>query len=375
MQKVILSLALGFIFGVAFSGIENSIFLILCGFAISFLVFIYCRLFETGGVRELGLLVSIFLIAFSFGQIRFLVFEKNISKDLSFYENKKVDFTGIVFKESQSDGLRQKVFVDVKRIKTVGGYKDVNSKIIVFTSLYPKFSYGDNVSGSGKITKPEKIESDTGLYFDYPKYLAKDKITHLIYFGSLETLSFGGGNFFTRKLISLKNIFIGSVSKTLKEPELSLAAGIIFGSQNTSKDLVNVFRISGLSHITVLSGYNITIVAENILKILLPISRFANIFSIVSIFLFIVLSGASSTSIRAGIMASLAILGRRFGKTYSAGRALFFALFLMVLWNPFILLYDPSFHLSFPSKENEPPNRPLELGAAFPLIVPFITPR
>ena len=68
---------------------------------------------------------------------------------------------------------------------------------------------------------------------------------------------------------------------------------------------------------------------------------------ILAIFLFVILTGASSTAVRAGIMAILALVARGTGRTYDAARALLLAAALMVLWNPYILVYDVSFQLSF----------------------------
>jgi competence protein ComEC len=68
---------------------------------------------------------------------------------------------------------------------------------------------------------------------------------------------------------------------------------------------------------------------------------------IIAILLFIVMTGSSSTSLRAGIMATLALVARATGRNYDVTRALVLALVLMVLLNPLILVYDVSFQLSF----------------------------
>jgi ComEC/Rec2-related protein len=68
---------------------------------------------------------------------------------------------------------------------------------------------------------------------------------------------------------------------------------------------------------------------------------------IFSIFLFVLMTGASSTGVRAGIMAVLALVARATGRTYDIGRALLLAATIMIIINPMILLYDVSFQLSF----------------------------
>lgn len=344
MQRNILVLICGFLCGSVFSVFSNSIFLIFSSLSISILVFIYSKLFTKENVYNFGIFITIFLIAFSFGQMRFYFFEKNIDKSLTFYENKKIEFEGFVFKESESDGVRQKIFVQIEKIKEGNVFNKKEGRVLVFGNLYPRFEFGDKVSGFGKISLPEVIENKDGSYFNYPKYLEKDKIVAILNFGNITKISSSKGLF--GYLYSIKNSFKNALSKTLKEPELSLGFGIVFGGQSISREISEIFRISGLSHIIVLSGYNITILSESIYKIFLPISSYAGFFSIFSIILFVISSGASATSIRAGIMAILVLLSRRFGKSYSVSKALLVAVVLVVLYNPFIFIYDPSFHLS-----------------------------
>ena len=68
---------------------------------------------------------------------------------------------------------------------------------------------------------------------------------------------------------------------------------------------------------------------------------------IFAILLFVLMTGGSSTAIRAGIMATLALFARATGRNYDVARALMLAGVLMILLNPFVLVYDVSFQLSF----------------------------
>jgi competence protein ComEC len=68
---------------------------------------------------------------------------------------------------------------------------------------------------------------------------------------------------------------------------------------------------------------------------------------IFSILLFILMTGGSSTAIRAGIMATLALIARATGRNYDVARALLLAGVFMIILNPFLLVYDVSFQLSF----------------------------
>jgi competence protein ComEC len=59
------------------------------------------------------------------------------------------------------------------------------------------------------------------------------------------------------------------------------------------------------------------------------------------------MAGGASTAIRAGIMAILVLIARVTGRTYDVARALTLAGILMMIINPFVLVFDVSFQLSF----------------------------
>ena len=59
------------------------------------------------------------------------------------------------------------------------------------------------------------------------------------------------------------------------------------------------------------------------------------------------MTGASATIVRASIMALLVMLARVTGRTNQIIRTLFLAGFFMLIHNPNILVFDPSFQLSF----------------------------
>ncbi|NTV44657.1 MAG: ComEC/Rec2 family competence protein, partial [Candidatus Yonathbacteria bacterium] len=150
-------------------------------------------------------------------------------------------------------------------------------------------------------------------------------------------------------VLDLKERFSGGLARILPEPESSLAGGLIVGTkQSLGAKLLPEFRAAGVIHLVVLSGYNITIVAEAANRALafLP-AIFSSAIGAIGILLFALMTGAGATVVRASIMALLVIFARRVGRPYAIGRALLLAGSLMILQNPFILVFDPSFQLSF----------------------------
>ncbi len=227
----------------------------------------------------------------------------------------------------------------------------MKDKARVSVDFAPEAHYGDTLRISGRLSVPENFETDSGQIFDYVSYLEKEGIHFETYRPKIEILSEGGGNPLKRFLFSAKGLFLEKTASLVPEPENSLLAGLILGAKRgLGEELTEDFRRAGLVHIIVLSGFNMTIVAFAIRWFLenlrLPKTG-ASVGGIIGIALFVVMTGGSATAVRAAIMAILGILAGLFGRGYRINRALFSAAFIMIMLNPHIAAFDPSFQLSF----------------------------
>jgi len=70
-------------------------------------------------------------------------------------------------------------------------------------------------------------------------------------------------------------------------------------------------------------------------------------FSIIIIFLFIAMTGFQASSVRAGIMGGLFLLGQKVGRKSVSSRGIVMAAGIMLVINPLLLLNDVGFQLSF----------------------------
>lgn len=274
----------------------------------------------------LPLIISITLISFGLGVLRYDI------KD--FHEVREPVSSGVIVSEPEyRDNATRFILLS-----------DNGEKALVSTDLYSRVRYGDRVKVDAKFRRPEVIED-----FNYPAYLAKDDIYYTASFAEVETVSSGHGNPVREMLLKIKHGFVRKIREIFAEPEASLLAGLILaGKDAMPQSILEEFRRAGLVHIVVLSGYNLTIIAEFIRRSLYFLSLHASsLASVGAIFLFILMTGAEPTVVRAGIMVFAAILGKSLGRHYSAHRALLLAAFIMVLFNPKILVFDPSFQLSF----------------------------
>lgn len=225
--------------------------------------------------------------------------------------------------------------------------KDVN--ILVFVGRDKEVAYGDEVKVKGILEEPENFITNSGKEFNYKRYLANQDVYFMIKNAQIEILSSGNGSKIYSLLFKIKNSFMRNINQVISMPESDLGNGLILGARGGfDEDTKNEFINTGTIHIIALSGYNVTIVADNVIKTLGFIfsKTISIVFGGVVILLFIIMTGASATAIRAGIMASIMLLGRMTDRKYLAGRALIVAGLLMVAYDPRVLV-DMSFQLSF----------------------------
>ncbi len=225
--------------------------------------------------------------------------------------------------------------------------QDVN--ILVFVGREEEVNYGDNVKVKGILEEPENFTTESGKEFNYKRYLANHDIYFIIKNADIEIISSNNGSKIKSLLFRIRNSFMKNINQVIPLPESDLANGLILGVKGGfDEEMNNEFISTGTIHIVALSGYNVSIVAEGVMKTFsLIFSQVASIiFGIVIIILFIIMTGASSTAIRAGIMATIMLLGRLTGRKYLAGRALVIAALLMIAYDPRVIA-DMSFQLSF----------------------------
>ncbi len=228
--------------------------------------------------------------------------------------------------------------------------KNVNISVTALPGT--TLAYGDEVVVTGLLEKPENFMTDQGTEFDYISYLYKDNILYQIRRAKVEVVSSGNGNWVVARLLPLKRKIVESFEKVFPDSDASLLAGINLGEKSAiDADFRNDLVTTGTIHIIALSGYNVTIVANALRDLFVDIFglsvKFAGISGGICIMIFVIMTGLQSSAVRAGIMALIGLFARTRGHTYNAFRALLFAGFLMLLWNPKYLVYDVGFQLSF----------------------------
>ncbi|MBI3020140.1 MAG: ComEC family competence protein, partial [Parcubacteria group bacterium] len=378
MQKHFLVLIAGFTGGIAFRsffdfGAAFAFFLLALGIVlVAYFFLFHCKtdlLKSDFNKSSAVVFTGLFIIAAGAGILRFDYSENPTRMHaLDAYLGRMIILEGIIADEPDVRTNHTKLVVETEQIVSGDETISVVTKILVIAERYPEFSYGDAVRLRGIPQKPPRaIEDDAngGRPFDYAAYLAKDGIYYEMYRPHMERLSFGGGpatkfiprvleglgtgNPIQRALFSLKRAYLQKLGEMLPEPHAALAGGITVGAKEAlGGELLDTFRTAGIIHVVVLSGYNIAIVARTFARGAFFLPRMAGIgFSAAGIILFALMTGAGATVVRASLMALIVLLAHATGRVAALTVALIAAAFLMLLHNPHILVFDPSFQLSF----------------------------
>jgi competence protein ComEC len=152
-----------------------------------------------------------------------------------------------------------------------------------------------------------------------------------------------------RKLYAFKHSLIRKVESNLSEPYASLGTGLLLGvKKGFSEEIMNMLKITGLTHIVAVSGYNVSLVILCVERLLFFIPRNIRFYVVfVFIVIFAIITGLSASVVRACIMGVISIVAIQFGYSNNLLRAMLLAAIGMILYNPAILYYDLGFQLSF----------------------------
>lgn len=339
-DKILFTVCFGFIFGVLLASfvsinIYTNIHIAFMAMSLFMVLFVILK-------SKWGIIFSIFLLTISLGIFRFNFEDR---KDLNYFYSlvsQEVSLEGVLVDEPTIGDKTQRLNVKIEK-------EGEETKVLLMVKFGEEFHYGDRIAFTGVLERPENFTTEEGKDFDYINYLKKDGIYFIVLYPQIEVLNKGEGNFIKKGLFAVKNKFLENINISIPNPESLLMGGLILGEKTSFDDtLRQEFIDTGTIHIVALSGYNITIVAEWFMKIFSFLSvNYALGAGIFSIMLFVIMTGGSATGVRAGIMAVLALLSRLVGRNYAIGRALVVTAFLMIFLNPFILVFDVSFQLSF----------------------------
>ncbi len=339
-MHLLLSLVGGFVTGiflrsVVFDSWYPVLFCVFIAAVFGLAVFLKLRTFYTVGF--------LFFISCSLGMLRMTLAESPLPQKFAAHVGERVAYEGRVVSDPDIREKNQRIMIEISR----GGE---TTRMIAVVPKKSTVSVGDQVWVTGTLSLPKPFDTEGGRVFKYDKYLQRDGVRFLLNFGSIRTTSHAPWYSVPAFLARLKHTFLDGLSAVLPTTNAALAGGIVIGGKTgLGSDLQDAFIRSGLVQIIVLSGYNVMIVASWIMAVLTFIKlpkRWINIGGALALTLFVGIAGFTATALRAMCMALIALYAKATGHTYNAGRALLVVILLMLVWNPFYLVFDPGFGLS-----------------------------
>jgi len=300
-----------------------------------------CAVFTLGvsGQNRSRIIYGAIIASFFIGMLRFDVAARP-NPDVASLIGTSTTVRGVVWLEPTFGPQSQTLHVRVLSVDNLG----VAAPLIVraVNKRHPVYEIGEELILSGRITDPT---DDANFRNNTPAQ------PPVMLFPRIKTTNAPNRRPIMHALVRLKQTFGKSIDAALPEPHGAFLKGLLLGERTSlPADLLESFKETGTAHIVALSGYNITIIGRSLAWILmmLTIPFYASFWVACSAMaLFVLMTGASASAVRAGIIAVLALIAYREGRPYQMTNALAFAGAAMLVFDPTLLRFDVGFQLSF----------------------------
>lgn len=264
---------------------------------------------------------------------------------------KSISVTGII--DSDPVQSERKISFILETREAIAGNKSysVQGRVLANVSAKKDFSYGDKVVLEGILCRPFNYGNSAN--FSYRDYLRNQGIYSIFSVkkeNQIAVLSRGRGNYFKSLAFKMKRRAKDIFERSLWPVNSSVLAGIILGErQNIPDDIRQSFIRTGTSHIIAISGFNVGIVVFMALILLKAarIKRKVRYLLVIPILIIHMLGvGASSSVVRATIMAMAVLAGYLFDRETNIVNSLSLSALIILGYNP-MQLFDAGFQLSF----------------------------
>ncbi len=220
------------------------------------------------------------------------------------------------------------------------------TRILVTAHPHQKFSYLETISLVGSISDIRTQGKEWLTYYQklgvhYTTYIPVLSSTHSEFHKSF-------GQKVMLKIFEFKMFVRQQSLERFSSHASALFLGMLLGEKDElSKDEKTMFNAAGLSHILVVSGYNISLLITFIFLLLKFADKYVRIVCALGlIFLFVLLVGADGSVVRAALMGSIIVFAKLTRRTSNALNVLFVAVTIMLIYKPFSV-FDAGLHLSF----------------------------
>ena len=290
-----------------------------------------------GGAAVLGI-VGVLMVACGWGGLHDARLDGQL---LGLLAPERVTLLGSLRTDPSLGGYGWSATVDATRVQSAGGAWTLRESVWVSgEGDVPRAVRGDRVLLEGTLRVPDDPDFAEALrQRGIVAELALDSFTRT-----------GGATSPFLRATQVFRAFVGrSIDRLFPPREAGLLLGLVLGDDaHLDPGLARDFHATGLGHLLVVSGENVAMVLGPVLGLASALKltrwpRFALGLGIVAFF--VVLTGAESSVLRAGVMASLTLVGVVMGRPRSTGSILAAAVLFLVVLDPW-LVWAIGFQLS-----------------------------
>ncbi len=300
-----------------------------------------------------SLVVAIFM---SLGLLRADVYRAiNDSQHFSHSADKNTVLIARLTEAPQSKANSYKAILEVQEWVGEHKRKKANGQLLAYFSKECPLDleYGDVIAfaNKSKTIDPPKNPNQ----FDYKQYMQTQNIEHQIYLkeGSWEILQ-EQPLWLYQQLYGLREHLLERLTNKINSvEETAVASALVLGyKQLLNDDIRAIYSNTGAMHVLAVSGLHVGILFALLNKLLYFMDRSKRlrilqlILVLIAIWFFAFLTGLSPSVCRAALMFSLFQFGKLGGKDANGFNILAASAFILLLWNPFLIV-QVGFQLSY----------------------------
>ena len=309
--------------------------------------------------KRFGLCLLLVWLVFSF--LRWQADEQNVTQINGVHHEQMVVLQGYIHTPIERDGDRVQFKLKAKTLSEHNEPLHIDEQIMVQLYLEEEqdiviaenLKRGDYITITGKIKRPQ--EAQNFEQFDYRVYLKQNRIHWVIQVSGIQQLETMHKAIpllymLLRYTDQLKTKLYEPFSQLFEGEHAGYLAGLVFGMKSElDAQLFSSFSQLGLTHILAVSGLHVAVVVTCLLFIFKVIRLPRSLSYTLTIFflpLYIILTGAEPSIIRAGIMGMIGLWLVKKQKLKNIHSILAIAALLMIGINP-LVVYNIGFQLSF----------------------------
>lgn len=299
-----------------------------------------------------------FIITFGLGALRFVQNDQSNNPNHLLQKTDAIShYTATI--ASDVTGLKNywKTQVSIDAVKTKKGWTECEARAFVYIRKdvgEMAIDYGDRLLLKGA---PVRVQPPSNpAAFDYQNYLALQNIFHQHFTDSDDVVRYGHvkNNIINQSAFQAKKAAINIIESAIgNHRERSIVMSLLIGERGMlDKEVKQVYSEVGAMHVLAVSGLHVGIVYllfSTLLGFLKKNKRLKWLFLVIclmALWFYALLTGLSTSVLRAVVMFSIILLGDAFGRRSNIFNNIALAAFLLLLFDP-NYLFQVGFQLSF----------------------------